>query len=253
MQNAVALSFTTKSSQPGSSVTGLATRCTTGPPNKVIAASKQSKATTHEIVVVALRLSIMDSPSLDQTRSPLYTALNSPTEPIATVSEKRLPTSPRPLMQLFELSMPWWEFVIRALAVYVALLVMVRMSGKRSVGQFTPFDMILLILLGTAVQNSLIGKDISLLGGLILAATLIALNHVVGWITARSRRVHGLIEGRAIQIIEDGVLDKDKLRKEGVSEMDLDEALRRNGLEHVSEVRRGWLETDGHITLIKKN
>ncbi len=120
--------------------------------------------------------------------------------------------------------------MLRALAVYAALLVMVRLSGKRSVGQFTPFDMILLILLGTAVQNSLIGEDVSLLGGLLLAATLIAMNHAVGWITARSRRVHGLVEGRAVQIIEDGVLDKDKLRDEGVSEMDLAEALRRAGL-----------------------
>ena len=142
--------------------------------------------------------------------------------------------------------------MLRALVVYVVLLVMLRFSGKRSVGQFTPFDMILLILLGTAVQNSLIGDDISLLGGLLLAGTLIAMNHVVGWVTARSRRMHGLVEGRAVQIIEDGVLDKDRLRKEGVSEMDLDEALRRSGLEHVSQVRRGWLETDGHITLIKK-
>lgn len=155
-------------------------------------------------------------------------------------------------MELFELSMPWWEFVLRALVVYVALLVMVRLSGKRSVGQFTPFDMILLILLGTAVQNSLIGKDVSLLGGLVLAGTLIAMNHVVGWVTARSRRIHGLVEGLAVKIIEDGVLDKDQLRKQGVSEMDLEEALRRAGLEHVSEVRRGWLETDGHITLIRK-
>ncbi len=155
-------------------------------------------------------------------------------------------------MDLFDLAMPWWEFVLRAVAVYVALLVMVRLSGKRSVGQFTPFDMILLILLGTAVQNSLIGEDVSLLGGLLLAATLIALNHAVGWITARSRRMHGWVEGRAVQIIEDGVLDKARLLKEGVSELDLDEALRRAGLEHVSEVRRGWLETDGHITLIKK-
>ena len=148
--------------------------------------------------------------------------------------------------------MPWWEFVLRAASVYAALLVMVRMSGKRAVGQFTPFDMILLILLGTAVQNSLIGEDVSLLGGLLLAGLLIAMNHAVGWVTARSRRIHGWVEGLAVQIIEDGVLDKDKLRREGVSEMDLEEALRRAGLEHVSEVRRGWLETDGHITLIKK-
>ena len=141
-------------------------------------------------------------------------------------------------MELFELAMPWWEFVLRALAVYAALLVMVRLSGKRSVGQFTPFDMILLILLGTAVQNSLIGEDVSLLGGVLLAATLIAMNHAVGWVTARSRRIHGLVEGRAVKIIEDGLLDKDTLRHEGVSEMDLEEALRRAGLDDLRHRRR---------------
>ena len=60
---------------------------------------------------------------------------------------------------LFELGMPWWEFVLRATAVYVVVLVMVRMSGKRTVGQFTPFDLLVVVLLGTAVQNSLIGED----------------------------------------------------------------------------------------------
>ncbi|MFY2763104.1 DUF421 domain-containing protein [Arenimonas sp. MALMAid1274] len=155
-------------------------------------------------------------------------------------------------MHLFELAMPWWEFILRAVAVYLALLVMVRLSGRRSVGQFTPFDMILLILLGTAVQNSLIGEDVSLLGGLLLAATLILLNHAVGWITARSRWMHRMVEGKVVQIIEDGQLDKARLLGEGVSELDLDEALRRAGMEDLSEVRRGWIETDGHITLIRR-
>lgn len=155
-------------------------------------------------------------------------------------------------MQLFELAMPWWEFVLRAVVVYVVLLVMVRVSGKRSVGQFTPFDMILLILLGTAVQNSLIGEDVSLLGGLLLAATLILLNHGVGWITARSQWMHRLVEGKVVKIIEDGQLDKALLRRQGVSELDLDEALRRAGMEELAEVRRGWIETDGRITLIRR-
>ena len=68
---------------------------------------------------------------------------------------------------LFELGMPWWEFVLRAVAVYVVVLLMVRLTGKRTVGQFTPFDLLVVVLLGTAVQNSLIGEDTSLLGGLI--------------------------------------------------------------------------------------
>ena len=74
------------------------------------------------------------------------------------------------LDSLFELAMPWWEFVLRAVAVYVVVLVLVRLTGKRTVGQFTPFDLLLVVLLGTAVQNSLIGEDTSLVGGLKPAA-----------------------------------------------------------------------------------
>ena len=75
---------------------------------------------------------------------------------------------------MFELGMEWWEFVVRAVAVYVVVLLLTRMSGKRSMGQSTPFDILVIVLLGTAVQNSLIGEDTSLPGGLILAATLIS-------------------------------------------------------------------------------
>src|SRR5690606_4946586 len=90
---------------------------------------------------------------------------------------------------LFDLAMPWWAFVLRTVAVYFILLAMLRLSGKRTVGQFTPFDLLVIVLLGTAVQNSLIGEDYSLLGGLLLAATLIACNWLVGFATARSRRL----------------------------------------------------------------
>ena len=75
---------------------------------------------------------------------------------------------------------------------------------------------------------------------------------VVGWLTARSPTIHRLVEGRAVKLIEDGQLDRKVLLAERVSELDLEEALRRAGMEHVSEVRRGWIETDGHITLIAR-
>lgn len=154
--------------------------------------------------------------------------------------------------EFWQLSMPWWHFVLRAVFVYGVLLLFVRLSGKRALGQFTPFDMVLLVLLGTAVQNSLIGDDISVLGGLILAATLIALNTGVGWLAARWPAFQRLAEGSAVQVIEDGKLDDRRLQREGVSRADLDEALRRAGLERVAEVKRGWVETDGRITLIRR-
>jgi uncharacterized membrane protein YcaP (DUF421 family) len=154
-------------------------------------------------------------------------------------------------MNMFDLAMPWWEFVIRALAVYLSLLVMVRISGKRTFGQFTAFDMILLILLGTAVQNSLIGDDISLLGGLILAATLITVNFMLGMLASRSRKLHSLIEGTAAKVAENGRVDYRKLRSEEVSPADFEEAIRRSGLDSHAEIGSAWIETDGSITIIK--
>ncbi len=154
---------------------------------------------------------------------------------------------------LFELAMPWWEFVLRAVAVYVVLLVLVRVTGKRSVGQFTPFDLILVILLGTAVQNSLIGDDVSLLGGLILAATLIALNWGVGFVSARSEKIHGLLEGEPVLLARDGKILLAKLKREKISPADFDEALRAHGLLDAAEVRYAFLESDGKISIIKRD
>lgn len=154
-------------------------------------------------------------------------------------------------MNLSALAMPWWELVLRAVAVYVGLLVMVRLAGKRTVGQFTPFDMILLILLGTAVQNSLIGEDVSLLGGLILAATLIGINYALGLLTARSRWIQSVVEGTAVQIAENGKVDYRRLRREAVSPADFEEATRRAGLEDQADIGSAWIETDGTITIIK--
>ena len=153
---------------------------------------------------------------------------------------------------LFELSMPWWEFVLRAVVVYVVLLALVRLTGKRAVAQTTPFDMILLVLLGTAVQNSLIGEDVSLVGGLILAATLIALNHAVGWITARWRRMHSVVEGDPVLVARDGEVLHRVLRRENVSPADFDEAMRRNGITEHDEIECAWLESDGTVTLRKR-
>jgi uncharacterized membrane protein YcaP (DUF421 family) len=153
---------------------------------------------------------------------------------------------------MLELGLPWWEFVLRAIVVYGVLLLLVRVSGKRAVGQFTPFDMILLILLGTAVQNSLIGDDISLPGGLILAATLIGMNYLMGWVTARSPRLLALVEGRAVRLAEFGKVSAAELRRQCVSPADFEEAMRRHGIRDPADIESAWLETNGCISLIRR-
>ena len=93
---------------------------------------------------------------------------------------------PAPIAEMLHLAMPWWLFMLRACVVYFVLLAMIRASGKRTMGQFTPFDMLLVVLLGNAVQNALLGEDTSVAGGLLLAVTLISLNWIVGFVSARS-------------------------------------------------------------------
>lgn len=152
----------------------------------------------------------------------------------------------------FELAMPWWQFVLRAAAVYVVLLVLIRLSGKRTMGQFTPFDMLLIVLLGNAVQNALLGKDTSLAGGILLAATLIALNWALGFVTARSRRAERVIEGEPVVLARNGILYERALKRELVSRADFDEALRQEGCSDISEVKMALLETNGQISIVAK-
>src|SRR6185437_5321506 len=104
-------------------------------------------------------------------------------------------------------SVHWWELILRSVVVYSALIVVLRVTGKRQVGQLAPFDLILLLVLSNAVQNAMIGNDVSIPGGCITAATLIALNYFVGFCTYRSKFLEGLVEGRPIRLIHDGHIE----------------------------------------------
>jgi len=154
--------------------------------------------------------------------------------------------------RLFSLSAPWWEFVLRGVVVYVVALTMIRLVGKRTVGQYTPFDLVVVVLLGTAVQNSLIGDDISLVGGLLIAAVLLGLNWGVGYASARSRKFDAWVEGRPVLLAKDGEVFTEQLRRQSVSEEDFALALRKADCEDLRRLRLAVLETSGDITVLKK-
>ena len=155
--------------------------------------------------------------------------------------------------ELFVLSAPWWHFALRAVLIYAMVMVMIRLSGKRAVGQFTPFDLVLLILIGNAVQNGLNGGDNSITGALVLAGCLIALNYIVALLTSRSRRVDHIVEGVPKVIARDGVIFHDVLRKELVSLDDYHEALRMNNVGDPDDVALALLETNGSISVVSKD
>ncbi|UOE99743.1 DUF421 domain-containing protein [Bdellovibrio reynosensis] len=152
-----------------------------------------------------------------------------------------------------DMTLPWWEFVLRAWAVYFFLVVILRVLGRRQIGEFSPFDLIVLLLLSDAVQNSLIGGDESLAGGLIVVTTLLLTEYGIGWLTFKFKPVSSIIEGEPKRLIENGVINE-KLRKdEHLSDNDLKEALRAKGVANPKEVLLAMIETNGHITVIKKD
>ncbi|MES2936931.1 MAG: YetF domain-containing protein [Pseudomonadota bacterium] len=152
---------------------------------------------------------------------------------------------------MFDLQIPWWELVVRAAIVYVALLVMVRLTGKRTVGQFTPFDLLVIMLLSEAVSDSLRGGDESLTGGLIVAVTLVLLDVGIALTTARSRKLDAVLQGSPVLIGRDGVIYKDVLKQQRVPEADMDKALRSADCA-LEDMRMAILEADGSINIMKR-
>ncbi len=153
---------------------------------------------------------------------------------------------------MLNLAIPWWELIVRSALVYLFLLVILRVTGKRQVGQLAPFDLVLLLVLSNAVQNSMNGGDNSLVGGLISAATLIALNYGVGFATFRSKRLEGLIEGRPEVLVHDGRLYEEVLNRAQLTRHELNAALRQSGCVCVEEVHIAMLENNGTISVVPK-
>src|SRR5438045_1534597 len=147
---------------------------------------------------------------------------------------------------MWNISLPhWWEFVLRAVIVYGFLLVILRLTGKRQVGQLAPFDLVLLLVLSNAVQNSMNGGDNTITGGVLLATTLVGLNWVVGWITFRSKRLEHLVEGRPIILVHNGHVDRAAMRQAQMTVHELESALRADGCCGMGDVRFAVLENNG--------
>jgi uncharacterized membrane protein YcaP (DUF421 family) len=153
---------------------------------------------------------------------------------------------------MWELSIPWWELAARAVLVYLFLLVLLRLTGKRQVGQLAPFDLVLLLILSNAVQNAMNGGDNSFTAGALSAGTLVAVNGLVGLATYRSKWLEGLVEGRPKVLIHNGRLFEDVLRAQRLTHHELLAALRRGGCSCVEQVHVAVLENNGQISVVPK-
>ena len=143
------------------------------------------------------------------------------------------------------------EILLRTGAIYLLVLIGVRLSGKREVGQMTPFDLTLLLLLSNSVQNAMTGPDTSLMGGAVAACTLLLLNYVLADFSGLNRRFRKLIQGQPSLLVHDGQVIESHMAKEHVSMDELHRALREHGISSVDQVALSVLEVDGSISCLK--
>jgi uncharacterized membrane protein YcaP (DUF421 family) len=140
---------------------------------------------------------------------------------------------------------------LRTTVVYLVILLGVRLSGKREVGQMTPFDLTLLLLLSNAVQNALTGPDTSILGGVIAASTLLVLNYLIAELSGGNRRFRRLVQGQPSLLVHDGQVIAAHMAREHVTMDALQHALREHGIATYHDVALAVLEVDGSISCMK--
>ncbi len=154
---------------------------------------------------------------------------------------------------MWQLGIPWWELVVRSAAVYLALLLMLRVFGKREVGQFTLFDLVLILLVANAVQPAMTGPDSSLIGGFIIIVTLIGTNQLVSIARQRIPLVASILESKPTVIASDGQWVMRAIDREDITLEEAEMALREHGIADVSEVEMAVLESDGSISVVPKD
>ena len=148
---------------------------------------------------------------------------------------------------------PWWEIILRTAVVYVTVLVLLRAAGKRELGQMSPVDLVVILVIANAVQNAMTGGDNSLIGGIIAAATLVAVNISFSRIAHRLPYIAHLFESDATQLMKDGKLLKRNLERENVNMEELLMSAREHGIDDLAGVDSAYLERDGSISIIPKD
>lgn len=148
-------------------------------------------------------------------------------------------------------SIPYWHFLIRGTLVYIAVLFLLRIGGKREVGQMGTGEFVAILLISNAVQNSMNGGDNSITGGIILAIVIIAWSTFIAYMTYKSKKAANIILGSPTLLIHDGKILQHNLRKELLSQYELKAILRRQGIHDISDIHAAILESDGVVSVTR--
>ena len=154
-------------------------------------------------------------------------------------------------MTLFDV--PPLELIVRSIAIYVAMVIALRVFGKREVGQFTLFDLVLVLLVANAVQPAMTGPDSTRAGGLLIILTLVVTNRALAEGRRRLPFLRVLLESSATTIARDGTWLNDAVEREELDAEDLESSLREHGIRSISEVALAVLESDGSISVVPRD
>jgi uncharacterized membrane protein YcaP (DUF421 family) len=158
---------------------------------------------------------------------------------------------------LVQLALPWWNLALRCAVIYFAMVVGLRLFGKREVGQFRVSDLVLILLVANAVQPAMTGPDTSLAGGLVIIGTLLVVNlvwnAVRAWLGLRNPRLSALLSGHPTVLVQEGQWLTAALDHEGIDRGECEMAFREHGVETAQEVKLAVLETDGSISDVPKD
>lgn len=150
-------------------------------------------------------------------------------------------------------SVTWAEKILRPMLVYVSLIVLLRVVGKRELAQLNPLDLVVILSLSNTVQNAIIGDDTSVVGGIVGAAALLLINSAVAYLKYRTPKVESVVEGRPITLIKDGKVDENALRRELMTRSDLDIIAHENGLDESDEIEKLVLDPNGSFLVDGKD
>jgi uncharacterized membrane protein YcaP (DUF421 family) len=142
------------------------------------------------------------------------------------------------------------DIALRTAAVYVIVIALLRISGKRGVGQMSIVDLVLVLIIANAVQNAMVGQNTTIYGGIVAAVTLVVLDWAIRTVTDRSIRTQRLLEGEPTLLVRDGQVFTGALRAQGISHDELMAGLRGQGLEDPADAHLVFLETNGRITVV---
>lgn len=145
------------------------------------------------------------------------------------------------------------EIILRTAAVYLFIIIALRLFGKKELAQLSIIDLVFILLISNSVQNAMVGPDNSLPGGLIAAGTLFILNFILKFILFRSKKISKLFQGNPAMLVHKGNVIEENLKKEQITLEELTAALREHGIARIEDVDLAVLETDGNISILSEN